>query len=168
MPASRTCSSAPGPRQTCAGLLPAALLLSTVLTLGSCAPLTQSDNSMTPTPGQIQAAVTICDSSAAHCTAGSSIQLQFARDLEVVVNWQNVPAGTHTQKVSFLLPGGDLYQAVEKSFAVAEGSGGPVSTMQVLPLAGTWITQRRLTGVWSVALELDGQPMGTQTVQFTP
>ena len=51
------------------------------------------------------------------------------------------------------------------SFEVA---GGSATTMQALPVTGTWITQRRLTGTWSVALELDGQPVGTQTVLFTP
>jgi hypothetical protein len=120
---------------------------------------------MIQAPPPAQAVITLCDSSTTNCTPATSFGLQSMRDLQVVVNWQNLVPGTHAQKVSFILPGGDLYQAFEMSFEVA---GGSATTMQALPVTGTWITQRRLTGTWSVALELDGQPVGTQTVLFTP
>jgi len=81
-------------------------------------------------------------------------------------DWQNLAAGTHSQKVSFVLPSGDEYQAFERSFEVADGSSGTVSTSQSLQVAGTWIAQRRLTGMWEVNFFLDGKPMGTQAVQL--
>jgi hypothetical protein len=87
--------------------------------------------------------------------------------VNVVIEWQNLAAGTHSQKVSFVLPSGDEYQAFEQSFEVADGSYGAVTTTQSLQVAGTWIAQRRLTGMWQVNFYLDGTPMGTQAVQLT-
>jgi hypothetical protein len=87
--------------------------------------------------------------------------------VNVVIDWQNLTAGAHSQKVSFVLPSGDEYQAFEQRFEVAEGSSGTVSTSQSLQVAGTWIAQRHLIGMWQVNFFLDGKPMGTQAVQLT-
>jgi len=141
-----------------------ALTLCLVLGLLGCSPMSQSQIPVAPA----RATLAFCDSAAANCTSQDTFALQFVRDLNVMVNWENLPAGTHAQKISFILPEGELYQAFEKSFDVADGSTGAVTTIQALPVAGTWITQRSLTGTWSVSLELDGQAMGTSSLQFTP
>jgi hypothetical protein len=113
------------------------------------------------------AAVSFCDNPTPGCSSANSFQLTSLRDLHVVIDWQNLPEGTHAQTVSFFLPDGNLYQAFEKSFAVPEGSSGALSTEQALPVAGTWITQRSLAGTWQVTLTLDGQAMNSQSVQLT-
>ncbi|MGA2483884.1 MAG: hypothetical protein ABSF92_12295 [Candidatus Acidiferrales bacterium] len=114
------------------------------------------------------AAVGFCDNPTPGCASASSFSLNSLRDLNVVVNWQNVPEGTHGQKVSFFLPDGNLYQAFEKSFAIPEGSPAATATVQALPVAGTWITQRSLSGTWQVTVALDGQVLESQAVQLTP
>ena len=163
-------SNPPGPPQReCFRKRPTlALAASFLLTLAGCGPTSQSQLPSGNPGAPAQAAVSFCDSSAANCTSGTSFAITSVRDLNVVVDWQNLQTGTHAQKISFILPGGELYQAFVKSFAVADGANGAVTTVEALPVAGTWITQRGLTGMWSVTLELDGQAIGTRTVQFTP
>ena len=159
------------PTRQCSIACSAALVLAfcSSLACAGCA-LFGSDSQppSTPPAQQAQGALVFCNSIFANCTPESAFSLSNLRDLNVVVNWQNLPAGTHAQKITFNLPGGDLYQTFEKSFTVDEGSNGTASTMQALPVAGTWITQRGLTGTWSVSLALDGAPINSGSVQFTP
>ena len=117
-------------------------------------------------PGTPAAAVSFCQSTANGCTPSGSFTVSGTRTLDVVIEWQNLPAGAHSQKVSFILPSGDEYQTFESSFEVAGGASS-VTTTQSLPVAGTWIAQRRLSGMWQINFSLDGTPMGTQAVQFT-
>ena len=118
-------------------------------------------------PGTPAAAVSFCQNTGAGCTPSGSFQVSGTRDMNVVIDWQNLAAGTHSQKVSFVLPSGDEYQVFERSFEVPEGSSGAVTTTQSLQVEGTWIAQRRLSGMWQVNFWLDGKPMGTQAVQLT-
>lgn len=118
-------------------------------------------------PGTPAAAVSFCNSTENGCEPSGSFHVGGTRMVNVVIDWQNLAAGTHSQKVSFVLPSGDEYEAFEQSFEVADGSSGIVSTSQSLQVAGTWIAQRRLTGMWQVNFFLDGKPMGTQAVQLT-
>lgn len=113
------------------------------------------------------AAVSFCQSTETGCAPNGSFQVSGTRNLNVVIEWQNLPVGTHSQKVSFVLPSGDEYQAFERSFEVPDGLSGSVTTTQSLQVAGTWIAQRRLSGMWQVNYFLDGTPMGTQAVQLT-
>jgi hypothetical protein len=118
-------------------------------------------------PGSPAAAVSFCNNTESGCAPSGSFQVGGTRTVNVVIEWQNLTIGTHSQKVSFVLPSGDEYQAFEQSFEVAEGASGAVTTTQSLQVAGTWIAQRRLTGMWQVNFSLDGAPMGTQAVQLT-
>src|SRR5262245_37890959 len=61
-------------------------------------------------PGTPAAAVTFCQSTGTGCTPSGSFQVSGTRDLNVVIEWQNLAAGAHSQKVSFVLPSGDEYQ----------------------------------------------------------
>jgi hypothetical protein len=117
---------------------------------------------LTPT-----SAMRFCDNADPNCTAATAFTLASLRDLNVFVDWQLVPEGTHAQTIQIFVPNGSLYQSFEKSFVVPAGAAGVTTTVQALPVAGTWITQRSLTGSWQVTLTLDGQAMSTQTVQFT-
>jgi hypothetical protein len=143
----------------------AALLLCAGLVLASCGTTDSTSGSSLPMP-QAKAEVVLCNSVMANCTSQQDFALGVVRDLNVMVNWENLAAGTHAQRVSFLVPGGDLYKAYEQSFMV--DSTGTVTTMQALPVAGTWISQRRLVGAWSVVVELDGQQISTLPFDFTP
>ena len=94
---------------------------------------------------QPSASVSICGQ-----TCGSTFHIDQVHALTVIVNWRNA-AGKHTQQVKFLLPKGETYQIMETKF---EGNG-PQSS--VLPVAGTWIQAKELTGKWTVQVYLDGQ-----------
>lgn len=119
-----------------------------------------------PVPGAPAAALSFCQTTETGCAPNGTFQVSGARTLNAVIEWQNLTAGAHSQKVSFVLPSGDEYQVFEQSFEVPDGSSGAVATTQSLPVAGTWIAQRRLTGMWQVNFWLDGKPMGTQAVQL--
>jgi hypothetical protein len=67
-----------------------------------------------------------------------------------------------------LQPSGGLYQASQSSFLVSSASQGSLTMTRSVPVAGTWISQRRMTGEWSVRVSLDGKTITSQTVQITP
>jgi hypothetical protein len=127
----------------------------------------QYQASMPPPPGAPAVAVSFCNQTESGCAAGGSFTSSGTRSLSVGLEWQNLSAGTHSQKVSFVMPSGDEYQSFETSFVVEDGASAPVKLSQELPIEGTWIAQRRLTGMWQVNYFLDGQPMGSQAVQIT-
>jgi hypothetical protein len=90
------------------------------------------------------------------------------RDLVINVNWENLSAGNHTQMLEVLQPGGGLYQASQSSFLVDGASQSSLTMTRTLPVAGAWISQRRMTGEWSVRVSLDGKAITSQTVQINP
>ena len=111
--------------------------------------------------------VMLCDSGEQGCSAATSFSLGSFRDLGVGVDWKNVPGGTHTQQIALLQPNGVVYQTVSHSFGVADGTFGTPAINDVIPVAGTFITQRSQTGEWTIEVSLDGQSVGTQKFQFT-
>lgn len=151
-------------------LIAVALVASTAA-LGGCA--TRS-SSPTPVPEpvaqnpQLELAVRVCDSETPNCTGETNFNLSSVRDLQVNTDWKNMPGGTHTQEITFLLPNGVVYQTVSHGFGVAEGTFGTPTISDAMPVAGTYITQRELTGDWTVQVSLDGAVVGTQAIQFQP
>ncbi len=75
--------------------------------------------------------------------------MNTTRDLTIFVAWQNV-TGAHVQKIVFIMPTGDPYQAISTSFDTVTGQGlqsqNPVTVANVLPVSGTWIQQRAIVG----------------------
>jgi len=80
----------------------------------------------------------------------STFHIDQVHALSAIVNWRNL-TGKHTQQIKFLLPKGETYQIIETKL---EGNGPQTS---VLPVAGTWIQAKELTGKWMVQVYLDGQ-----------
>jgi len=136
-------------------------------TLGGCA---TSPSSPAPVANilPLELALRVCDSGMPNCTGGTSFSLGSLRDLQVNVDWNNVPGGTHTQELTFLLPNGVLYQTVSHGFGLAEGALGAPSISDAMPVAGTYVTQRQLTGEWTVQVSLDGAVVGSQKIQLDP
>jgi hypothetical protein len=144
-----------------------ASLLAIGIVLAGCAQMPTP-----PVPAFMQTApasatVTLCDSAATSCSGASTFSLGSIRDLNISVTWQNVPEETHTQTTRIFSPDGELFQAMETSFLIPEGSPGTANTVQTLPVIGTWITQRQLTGTWTITVALDGEAMASNSVQFT-
>lgn len=122
-------------------------------------------NSPPPVTG---ATVSFCDDGEGACTPATSFSVASLRDLVINVNWENLSGGNHTQMLEVLQPGGGLYQASQSSFLVSDASQSPLTMKRTLPVAGAWISQRRITGEWSVRVSLDGKVITTQTVQLNP
>lgn len=139
--------------------------LSSAAALAGCA---QGMNQVSPSPvvQPVAMTVTLCNNSEQGCSTGTSFSLATIRDLGVAVDWKNMPGGTHTQEIALVQPNGVVYQTVSHSFGVAEGKMGAPAINDVIPVAGTFITQRSQTGEWTIQVLLDGQPFGTQKFQF--
>ena len=119
-------------------------------------------------PPPTDATISFCDDGEGTCTPATSFSVASLRDLVINVNWENLSAGNHTQMVEVLQPGGGLYQASQSSFLVSDASQSSLTTKRTLPVAGAWISQRRMTGEWSVRVSLDGKAITSQTVQINP
>ena len=119
-------------------------------------------------PSPTDATISFCDDGEGACMPATSFSVASLRDLVINVNWENLSAGNHTQMVEVLQPGGGLYQASQSSFLVSDASQSSLTTKRALPVAGAWISQRRMTGEWSVRVSLDGKTITSQTVQITP
>lgn len=144
-----------------------ALLLG-LCTLALSSGCAQSMNPVPPTPAVQPVAMTVslCDSGENGCSSGSSFRLSVIRDLGVGVDWKNVPGGTHTQEIALIQPNGVVYQTVSHSFGLPDNMLGSPKITDVIPVAGTFITQRDQVGEWSIEISLDGQMVGTQKFQF--
>lgn len=125
-------------------------------------------NGAPPVQAQVSATVTLCNQTPQGCAAGSTFSLGTIRDLSIHVDWKNVEAGTRTQELELIDPGGGSYQVVNSSFVVPDGGTGTASTDVSIPISGSMITQREITGNWTIRVSLDGQSAANQNVVFQP
>jgi hypothetical protein len=159
-------------------LVSSAALLTAVLSLlfglSGCGALSMSDSGTTPpstpTPAPMpsSATVTFCSGPQASCGQASSFPVSSTRDLVARVHWMDVPAGTHTQRVRFVLPEGAIYQERESSFSVSADSTKGVDVPDGLPVLASFISTRQLTGKWNVEIYLDGKLVSTTPLEFVP
>jgi hypothetical protein len=133
---------------------------------GFCGCQTNSPSAAKVPPTPPNAALTFCESGYSDCSPASSFSVSTVRDVKINVAWENVPAGNHVQKLEILVPSGGLYQQATTAFAIPDDSTEPFVAMRSLPVAGTWIQQRQITGEWTVRVSLDGQVIASQTVQL--
>lgn len=66
------------------------------------------------------------------------------------------------------MPDGRRYQETKLDFRIPEVSNAPVSSMRTIPIAGTWIQTRHVTGVWKVRYSLDGKLLATSDFRIEP
>ncbi len=147
-------------------MLPLAGLILFVSAFCGCQMNSPSADQAAPIPPS--AAFTFCQSGFSDCSPASSFSVSMVGDVRINVAWENVPAGNHVQKLEILVPSGGLYQQTSIAFAISGGSTQPFVAMRSLPVAGTWIQQRKITGEWTVRVSLDGQLITSQTLQLTP
>lgn len=144
----------------------AAILL---LALGSSGCMgSSSANGGGPPPLVPSAMITFCDDGSSSCTPATSFSVASLRDLVIKVSWENLPAGNHVQILEIMIPGGGLYQSSETAFLMGSTSSGSFATTRLLPVAGTWIPQRHITGDWLVRVSLDEQVVASQMVALNP
>jgi hypothetical protein len=121
-----------------------------------------------PPPPPVSAAISICDNGTPDCPPATSFAVNTARDLIITVNWQNLPPGNHVQTLEILIPAGGPFQVTQATFNAASSPTGSFTTTRIFPVAATWITQRQITGNWTVVASLDGQQIASQVVQLNP
>jgi hypothetical protein len=76
--------------------------------------------------------------------------------------------GSRVQTLEIMMPGGGLYQSTQAAVFTDAPASGTFQTTRVLPVAGTWIQQRNMTGDWMIRVSLDGQVINSQMVQVNP
>ena len=121
-----------------------------------------------PPQPQVAAAMTVCNKTPDGCSQQQSFSLGTIRDLAIHVDWKNVAPGTRTQKLELLDPGGGSYQVLNTSFVEEDGGNGAAETDVLIPISGSMITQRSITGTWTFRVSLDDQTVATQSVAFAP
>ena len=123
-----------------------------------------------PRGSTVSATVFFCTTPDPQCrTSVNTFQAKGLRDLFVFVAWRGVQ-GQHEQALQFILPDGNVYQRVAVRFDTATtltSRGEPV-VVQVLPVAGTFITQHSLLGTWAVEANLDGRPVTRASFTLQP
>jgi len=119
------------------------------------------------------------------CQAGSrEFQLTEVPNLYVCVALKGL-SGKYAEKLTFVLPDGNIYQTMTVPFMTADmpanadpniqvdgrtleakragwGANGVTFVTAALPVAGTYITQYTLAGVWTVRVGLDGNQVGRE------
>src|SRR5438045_676189 len=165
-----------------------AATLAGALPFGAAAPATPGQPaapaalSEMPPADQLQVRdVLYSDSADTACLPGNrQFTLEDVRGLYVCVVWSGL-AGTYAQQVTFQSPDGHVYQTTTSAFATAHGpatggtlefdgraypvkaagwgADGRVLVTAMLPVAGTFITQYNLAGLWTVKVSLNGQPV---------
>jgi hypothetical protein len=144
------------------------------LTATSVADNTKSDSAtitITVPPVVFAATVKFCDDETEdpNCISKNTFSLAQIRDLFIWMNWQGVSTGTHTQELDIFMPQGHaLYVKYSGSLQITGTPKGSATVMSVMPVAGTWITQRQFTGTWEVDVLLDGKPISSKQFDFTP
>ena len=114
--------------------------------------------------------------------------LEELRDLYLCVAWRGL-SGTHVEQLTLRTPDGAVYQTLTVPFTTpgaptpadaveVEGrrhevqhSGrsprGETLVLAVLPVAGTFITQYHLVGLWTVEVSLNGRLIATDQFSLT-
>lgn len=121
-----------------------------------------------PPPLVPSATISFCDDGDSNCPLANSFSVASARDVLIKVAWEKVPDGNHVQTLEIMMPGGGLYQSSQTAFLIDNASANSFATTRLLPVAGTWISQRRITGDWLIRLSLDDQVITSQMVTLNP
>jgi hypothetical protein len=121
-----------------------------------------------PPPVVPSAMIAFCDDGVSGCPAASTFNVGSTRDVLINVSWEGLSQGSHVQTLEILLPGGGLYQSTQAAVFTDAPVSGTFQTTRVLPVAGTWIQQRNITGDWMIRVSLDGQVVNSQMVQINP
>jgi len=90
--------------------------------------------------------------------AGWRFSGKTLRDLVIVVEYRNLAAGPHTQRVKLYAPDGALYQQFTTAFQATGQSRRGAGWERVetrLPVGGTWITEHSLYGPWRFEVYVD-------------
>lgn len=154
-----------------------ALTLGLLLGVSGCATVQQAGNPGMPgggggpalVPGS--ATVSFCNAAQANCqsqSANFSMTTSNIPDLNIKVDWASVLPGTHSQEIRMMMPNGNLFQRLQDTFMVAPDGNGGASVNRNIQIAGSFISQRQITGGWKVEVSLDGQAKANGDLRLDP
>jgi hypothetical protein len=90
------------------------------------------------------------------------------RDLLIVVEYRDISAGPHTQRLKLYAPDGALYQQFTTEFEATgqarRGAGWERVETRLL-VGGTWITEHGLYGPWRFEVYVDQEQVPTTKQQ---
>jgi len=153
-----------------------AATLGCLLAISGCASV-QPGSSVTPGGGgpvvtnPASATLSFCNAAHTNCqspSANFSVTTSNIPDLNVAVDWANVTAGTHSQELRLIMPNGNLFQRMQNTFNVVPSGNGTATVDRVIPIAGSFISQRQITGGWKVEVSLDGNAVTTGDLRLDP
>jgi hypothetical protein len=124
-----------------------------------------------PTVTPATAMVSFCSAAQTNCqsqSANFSLETSNIPTLNVRVDWANVAAGTHSQEMRLLMPNGNLFERLQNTFVVPRSGDGSASVNRNIPIVGSYIAQRQLTGGWKVRVSLDGKVITTGDLRLDP
>jgi hypothetical protein len=121
-----------------------------------------------PPPVVPSAMITLCDDGVSGCPAATTFNVGSTRDVLIKVTWERLSQGSHVQTLEIMMPGGGLYQSTQAAVFTDAPVSGTFQTTWVLPVAGTWIQQRNISGDWMIRVSLDGQVINSQMAQINP
>ena len=147
------------------------------LIIAGCGAIQQPGSSGTPgsaggptdVPGT--AAVSFCNAAQTGCqsqSANFSMTTSNIPDLNIKVDWASVLPGTHSQEIRLMMPNGDLFQRLQDTFVVPASSNGSATVNRNIPIAGSFISQRQITGGWKVDVSLDGKAKASGDLELNP
>jgi hypothetical protein len=82
---------------------------------------------------------------------GNHFDIDRLRHVVILVRWRTL-VGAHSQQLEIVSPDGAVYQRLS---VPVESVTGQAEVETRLLVAGTWITERRLTGRWRVRVYVD-------------
>jgi hypothetical protein len=121
-----------------------------------------------PAPPAVSATISFCNDGTQDCEPATKFSVAGLRDLVIKVVYANVPPGNHVQQLEILLPGGAPYRVTQGGLLISGTTAGSYSFSRNLPVVGTPISLRQMTGAWSVRASLDGQVVATESVELNP
>lgn len=105
---------------------------------------------------------------------GDSFSVVTTRDVIITTSWRGLTAGPHKEMLALYLPNGQVYQKFQSNMEAATGPDSRhklhrsfAKVTHVLPVAGSAIQQRNLTGAWSVEVYLDDALVATGRLNFS-
>ncbi len=120
-----------------------------------------------PTQPPMTATISFCDMVTSNCQSNAgTFTASGTQGVNIAVKWQNTPLGNHTQQIQLLMPDGNFYQEFQAGFLIDSASNGQASITRAIPIAGTFITQRKLLGTWKVQVLLDGAVVNTANLHL--
>jgi hypothetical protein len=114
------------------------------------------------------AEVSFCSSQPVGCVPGTVFSVRDTQALAVETSIEQIAPGDHMQSLEIMMPDGRRYEETKVAFRVPENSNAPVPGVRMVPIAGTWIQTRQVTGIWKVRYSLDGKLLATSDFRLEP